>query len=57
MEYMFSKAGKQLIVIDQYKFGFHKNLSGDIARWNNTKRGSTALVSFQWSDSGTGSWS
>jgi hypothetical protein len=33
MEYMLSKAGKQLIVIDQYKLGFHKNLSGDIARW------------------------
>jgi len=44
MEYMLSKAGKQLAVIDEYKFGFHKNLSGDIARWKCTKRGCTAFI-------------
>lgn len=41
---MLSKAGKQLCVIDQHKFGFHKNLSGDIARWKCTKRGCIAFI-------------
>lgn len=27
MEFMYSKAGKKLLVIEKFKFGFHKNLS------------------------------
>lgn len=44
MEYMYSKAGKHLAMIDEYKFGFHKNLSGDIERWKCAKRGCTAFI-------------
>ena len=44
MEYMLSKACKQLLVIEQYEFGFHKNLSENIARWKCTKRGCTVFV-------------
>lgn len=41
---MYSKAGKKLLVIEKYKFWFHKNLSEGTARWKCTKRECTAFV-------------
>lgn len=44
MEFMYSKAGKKLFVIEKYKIGFLKNLSEGTAWWKCTKRGYTAFV-------------
>lgn len=33
MEHMFSSKGKQLLVINNYKFRFHKKLSKNVERW------------------------
>ena len=42
---MFSEKGTKLLIIDNYKFGFQKNLAEDnIQKWICTKRKCTAFV-------------
>ncbi|CAH1726162.1 unnamed protein product [Aphis gossypii] len=44
MEFMFSEKGTKLLIIDNYKFGFQKNLADNIQRWICTKRKCKAYV-------------
>jgi len=38
MEVMFSKKNKKLFIINGFKYGFQKQLSGNMERWTCTKR-------------------
>jgi hypothetical protein len=44
MEFMFSEKGTKSLIIDNYKFGFQKNLADNIQRWIYTKRKCKAYV-------------
>lgn len=44
MEFVNSEKGKKLLLLEKYKFGFQKTLSGDIQRWTCTKRKCTAYM-------------
>jgi hypothetical protein len=46
MEFMFSEKGTKLLIIDNYKFGFQKNLADNIQRWICTKRKCKAYVKY-----------
>ncbi|XP_025408845.1 uncharacterized protein LOC112682456 [Sipha flava] len=41
---MFSEKGTKLLIIDNYKFGFQKNLADNIQRWICTKRKCKAYI-------------
>ncbi|KAF0747205.1 Uncharacterized protein FWK35_00020124, partial [Aphis craccivora] len=44
LSFMFSEKGTKLLIIDNYKFGFQKNLADNIQRWICTKRKCKAYV-------------
>ena len=41
---MYSEKGKELILIDRFKFRFHKNLTNDLQRWVCTTKTCTAYI-------------
>nr|XP_018899667.1 PREDICTED: uncharacterized protein LOC109032143 isoform X4 [Bemisia tabaci] len=41
---MFSEKGKQLILIENFKFGYHKKLAGDVSRWKCVNRRCRAFL-------------
>ena len=43
---MYSKRGKQLRVVDGYKFRWHKNLKDEVERWLCTNKSCTAFIKF-----------
>lgn len=47
MEYIFSEKSKPLILMDGYKFCFHKILSNDIQRWTFSKSSFKRYLKFK----------
>lgn len=43
---MFSEKGKQLKIINDFKFHSHKNLANDVAHWTRTNKKCSAFIKF-----------
>jgi len=44
IQYMYSEKGKMLIIINEFKFCFHKELNNDIERWKCIRKQCKAYI-------------